>query len=381
MDGLDTGASVFSEAKGEYTKQLILFILPVFHRFFMSCLQQASQEEPNSKRQLWKFQELLSTIPEWNIDKVQRETSRLISEIPCDYLEDLVTAVFVAHTKILTAIRIGNRNKRVQITIPKLDHFLHRALSECSRLLWSSAYLFHNELSPIEKQKNHRQIEQLLNEGISQAIRGLLPVKNILKDYLADSEDNAEEEDEKEEKEEKDEKDEKEDKDEKDEKENFKGEAVEEPKQEQVEKPAEESIEKPLEPPTELPIEKPIEQIQESTPLVIKEEVKLEQVVHTVPITPEPTPQIPEPVVHTQQNNPPPTFIVDTEPTVRFTDFNQVIQQKGDHTSIDYVHTNHESEFDNGVEFLDDEDGALSDVEDLTDYPSEPLGTNDFETL
>ena len=176
METHDSTASVYAEAKGEYTKQLTLFIVPTFHRFFMTCLNQASSEEENQKRQLWKFQELLSQIPEWNVDKVQREVQRFISDIQCDYLEELVTAVFIAHTKVLTAIRIGNKNKRVQITIPKLDHFLHRALSECSRLLWSSAYLFHNELSPIEKQKNHRQIEGLIHEGIGQAIRGLLPV-------------------------------------------------------------------------------------------------------------------------------------------------------------------------------------------------------------
>ena len=151
----------------------------------MDCLDQAAVEESQGKKQLWKFQELLSQVPEWNMDKVQRETQKLIGSIQCDYLEELVTAVFIAHTKVLTAIRIGNKNKRVQITIPKLEHFLHRSLSECSRLLWSSAYLFHNDLPPMEKQKNHRQIEQLLHEGIAQAIRGLLPVKNILKDYLA----------------------------------------------------------------------------------------------------------------------------------------------------------------------------------------------------
>jgi hypothetical protein len=136
MDSHDSAASVYSEAKGEYTKQLTLFIVPVFHRFFMTSLQQASEEEPQAKRQLWKFQEHLSQIPEWNVDKVQRETSKIVGDIQCDYLEELVTAVFIAHTKVLTAIRIGNKNKRVQITIPKLDHFIHRSLSECSRLLW-----------------------------------------------------------------------------------------------------------------------------------------------------------------------------------------------------------------------------------------------------
>ena len=93
-----------------------------------------------------------------------------------------MTAVFIAHTKILTAIRIGKKSSRVQITIPKLEHFIHRSLSECSRLLWSSVYLFHADQTALDRQRSHRQVEALLHEGIGQAIRGLLPVKSILKE-------------------------------------------------------------------------------------------------------------------------------------------------------------------------------------------------------
>ncbi len=343
MDSGGEMASVYSEAKGEYTKQLILFILPVFHRFFMGCLTQATIEEPNTKRLLWKFQEILSQIPEWNMDKVQRETQRLTSEIQCDYLEELLTAVFIAHTKVLTAIRIGNKNKRVQITIPKLDHFLHRALSECSRLLWSSAYLFHNDLSAIERQKNHRQIEGLLNDGIQQAIRSLLPVKNILKDYLAEDREDKEEEE-------------------------------EEEKEEKEEKPeAEVAVEKEETISELVPLETPA-----PAPLVPTEpEPVVEAPVAPEHVVPAPEPVAPEPIVPSAQ---PPTFVVDTEPSVRFTNIDQVIQETNTGTSINYVPSvNHEEE---ALEFLDDgSDGALSDVEDLTDYPDEPLGLGDFEKL
>ncbi len=352
MEGLDSAASVYSEAKGEYTKQLTLFIVPVFHRFFMTCLQQAATEEPLAKRQLWKFQELLSQVPEWNVDKVQREVGKLSSEIQCDYLEELVTAVFIAHTKVLTAIRIGNKNKRVQITIPKLEHFLHRALSECSRLLWSSAYLFHADLPPMEKQKNHRQVEQLLHEGIAQAIRGLLPVKNILKDYLAE----PEEEEEKDDKEDDDKEDEKED--EKEEKEEPKVEVKEEPKEEPIMVKDEPKPEPVREPKVDEPKEEPVPEVK-----------------------PVPVIKLDEPPAQSAQIAQPPTFVVQTEPSVQFTDFNQVIQQRGNQTHIDYVQTTHEPPpEDNGIEFLDEESEPLSDVEDLNE-PPEPLSTDDFETL
>ena len=191
--GNEFGASVYSEAKSEYTKQLTLFILTPFHRFFMESLAKATEEEPNSRKVLSHFQDILSEIPEWNIDKVERETTKIIAECRCDYLEELVTAVFIAHTKILTAIRLSNKNKKVQITVPKLNHFVHRALTECGRQLWGSVFLFQSDIPSIEKQKNHRQIELLIKEGIEHSISGLLPIKSILKDNINDEDDDEEE--------------------------------------------------------------------------------------------------------------------------------------------------------------------------------------------
>jgi hypothetical protein len=358
-------ASVYSEAKGEYTKQLTLFIVPTYHRFFMECLQQAATEEPQAKRQLWKFQELLSQIPDWNMDRVQRETGRLIQEIQCDYLEELLTAVFIAHTKVLTAIRVGNKNKRVQITIPKLDHFIHRALSECSRLLWSSAYLFHSELSPIEKQKNHRQIEQLLHEGIAQAIRGLLPVKNILKDYLAEPDADQTEDDDADD---------------------------EEEETKKVPEPVVETMAVP-EPvmeefaPIHVPEPEPVVEVPvpESEPEPASEQVveapSPEQVMGApaqLPIHIEETPEQPSTPAPTPVT---PTIIVQTEPTVKFTDFDQVIQQRGGKTHIDYVEQDRDMLDEEEIHFIGDEGEPLSDFEDLTEGPPASLDDDDFETL
>jgi hypothetical protein len=390
------GASVYSEAKGEYTKQLLLFITPAFHRFFMTCLAQAATEEPQVKRQLWKFQELLSQIPDWNLDKVHREVSKLVSEIQCDYLEELVTAVFIAHTKVLTAIRIGNKNKRVQITIPKLEHFLHRSLSECSRLLWTSAYLFHSELSAIEKQKNHRQIEQLIHEGISQAIRGLLPVKNILKDYLTEAEDAEDADNE----EEDDEKDEKEDK----------HQTVDaEPKQTADITPAIVASLAADAQPVQGIVEETVNAEQDAqneqdsaadvqVPDTVAQDVRTivtdgdaqqsAAVIADATPAPPPTPVVAEASPVVAQSTPPPanpvipTLVVDTEPSVRFTNFDQVIQENGNGTSIGYVEKDRDAEDDgDNIEFLDDEGESLSEFEDLTEGAIEPLDADDFESL
>jgi len=177
---------VYGEAKAEYTRQLCIFLVPALETYFLDLLAETKEAEKNPQRVLWVFQDSLKQFPEWNMDKVAKQTEKVITSTKCDYLEEILTAVFIAHTKVLSAIRLTSKQKKLQITIPKLDHFLHRTMSECARFLWSNAYLFSETGTSIDRQKNLRQVEQLLHEGVLQSIRGMLPVKSILKEYLAD---------------------------------------------------------------------------------------------------------------------------------------------------------------------------------------------------
>lgn len=183
--GSDSVLSVYSDARAEYTKQLCVFLVPAYFQFYIELLDKAKSDmitEP--KKVLWQFQNYLNEIHDWNMEKVHNEIHRIQTNSGCDYLEDLLTAVFIAHTKVLTAIRLSSNNKKIKIDIPKVEHFLFKALCETSKLLWSSTYLFREGISGIEKQQNYRNIEQLLNEGILQAVRSLVPVKSILKDFV-----------------------------------------------------------------------------------------------------------------------------------------------------------------------------------------------------
>ena len=187
--GADSVLSVYSDARAEYTKQLCVFLVPAYFQFFVELLEKAKQATliaGESKKALWQFQTYLNEIHDWNMEKVNNEIHTIYVNSGCDYLEDLLTAVFIAHTKVLTAIRLSSNNKKVDITIPKVEHFLFKVLCETSKLLWSSTYLF-RDVPGIEKQQNYRAIEGILNDGILQAVRNLVPVKSILKDFMNDA--------------------------------------------------------------------------------------------------------------------------------------------------------------------------------------------------
>jgi hypothetical protein len=181
----DSVLSVYTDARTEYTKQLCVFLVPAYFQFYVDLLEKAKRlmiQEP--KRALWQFQNYLNEIHDWNMEKVSNEIQLIQANSGCDYLEDLLTAVFIAHTKVLTAIRLSTNNKKVEINIPKVEHFLFKVLCETAKLLWSSTYLFRDGIPGMEKQQNYRTIENMLNEGIIQAVRSLVPVKSILKDFV-----------------------------------------------------------------------------------------------------------------------------------------------------------------------------------------------------
>jgi hypothetical protein len=61
---------------------------------------------------------------------------------------------------------------------------MFKVLCETSKVLWGNSFLFREGITSMEKQQNYRSVEGLLAEGIHQAIRSMVPVKNILKDFV-----------------------------------------------------------------------------------------------------------------------------------------------------------------------------------------------------
>jgi hypothetical protein len=185
--------ATYSEARSEYTKQLATFVVPSLVGWFQSLWHRNSFDK---QRSLSLFQSECEEISRWNQDRIHDEVRVLIERSGCDYMEELMTAVFIAHTKVLTAVRLSSRQKKLSITVPKLDHFIHRIFRETARMYWKSPFLFTDGGAVVDRQKNVLQIEALATEAITTAVRSLLPVKQILKDYLDGDDDEEIEDDE-----------------------------------------------------------------------------------------------------------------------------------------------------------------------------------------
>ena len=129
------------------------------------------------------FRLFLEKVPTWSNEVIETETNRIIDNSNCDWLNDLITAVFISHTKILTAIG-SNNNSNIELVIPKTINFIHKSYINIAREIWKNPYLFDDYVSGSEYQKNMRTVELLIKDSIENTIRKLLPVKEILKQQL-----------------------------------------------------------------------------------------------------------------------------------------------------------------------------------------------------
>ena len=193
---MEDNLSVLVDAKTEYTKQLTNILVPFIYEGIKSIYEENIEhcKVTDDRAILMRFQEKLSLVPKWSQEILGQECERIMSGSGCDWLDELVTAVFLSHTKILTAIKKnGKKQKKINLKIPKIDHFIHKCYIECAREFWRNPYLYSERCLQSEYQRNVRESHIIIRNTIEETIRRLLPVKNILKEYLGEDEDSDKE--------------------------------------------------------------------------------------------------------------------------------------------------------------------------------------------
>jgi hypothetical protein len=183
MEELNT--PIFAQAKVEYTAQLVDMLYPHMFDGVKSIYDESKLLYGRKKMPiLLIFRELLEKVPIWNSEIIDSECSRIVSNSSCDYIDDLITAVFISHTKILTSIGPNKSFQKINVTIPKTSTFVHKCYINTARELWKNPYLFNENVPGHEFQKNNKEIEEIIKKCIENTIRNSLPIKDILKEHL-----------------------------------------------------------------------------------------------------------------------------------------------------------------------------------------------------
>jgi hypothetical protein len=185
MDDFNIGS--LHESKNEWCARLITLLTPLIVDGYKSILDEAinlCKTNDEMDKYLMTFQNFISRIPKWNPTIIETERKRICDKSGCMYLEDLITCVHIIQLKILTAMRVGQKQKKIDINIPKLDDFIHKVYINVARKIYKNVYLFEIDVMPLQIQKHNRELEILIQEGILNTIRESIPVEAILKQYM-----------------------------------------------------------------------------------------------------------------------------------------------------------------------------------------------------
>jgi len=183
----DYNTSVLSEAKNEYSANLVNILTPLLIQGLQSIFKEACslcKDNDEYDKYLMTFQNFLTRVPKWNQELIDNETKRIIQQSKCNYLEDLLTCVHITQLKVLTSIRVATKQKKIDIDIPKISDFIHKVYIKCARKCYSNVYLFETDIEPLTQQKNFRECETICKECILNTVRESMPVEKILRAYM-----------------------------------------------------------------------------------------------------------------------------------------------------------------------------------------------------
>jgi hypothetical protein len=180
-----------SDSKNEWCARLVNTLTPslieglksIFEESWALCIENDEED-----KYLMTFQTFLSRIPKWNTTIIDTERKRIEDTTSCGYLEELITCVHVIQLKALTCARVGNKQKKVNINIPSVNTFIHKTYCNVARKLYTSIYLFEKDILPLEIQKHNRELECIIKESILNTVRDTMPIEDILRAYMDETE-------------------------------------------------------------------------------------------------------------------------------------------------------------------------------------------------
>lgn len=198
----DYSISSLQESRNEWSSRLLNILTPLVVQGFQSIFVDAVKlctDNNEDEKYLMTFQNFITRVPNWNSEMIEKETERIVETSHCSYLEDLISCVHIIHLKSLTCMRVGSKQKKIEINVPNLKDFIHKVYINSARTLYSNVYLYEQNIESLQIQKHNREKEVIIKECILDTLRANIPVEELLRSYLDESVEELVEQEEKEE--------------------------------------------------------------------------------------------------------------------------------------------------------------------------------------
>jgi hypothetical protein len=183
------------EIKNEYTEILLNILTPLIYEGIKKLYDQSKtisdKRNPNIEKKidiLQIFQLILIELPSLNNNLMEDEVKRIKEASKCsEYFEYLIKATFKSYIIVLTCNTSEETCELIKKKLHNLidiNKFIHKCYIESAKTFYNYPELFDHSYPILELKRNKREIHALIKESIKDAIRKMLPLKAILKEYL-----------------------------------------------------------------------------------------------------------------------------------------------------------------------------------------------------
>jgi hypothetical protein len=179
-----TDSTPLFEAKEEYVDEIRILVAKnvygVFFEMFIQCVGSNDEVELVFS----SFQDAMEDIRGWNTETIQKYTRRVIAEKDDEFFSQLVTAVLILKTKIMTSFKIDNQQKNVQLKVPSTENFIHRLFTVLGNHFYNNPFVFVVDQNKKINTDRYKDCMQIIHSSINETLSFFVPVKNILREYI-----------------------------------------------------------------------------------------------------------------------------------------------------------------------------------------------------
>jgi hypothetical protein len=169
---------VLAECERKYMAKLSGAMIPVMTDAFFDLYAEAKKQSQGRKT-LLQYQALLVEVKNWNNMMMKQHTDEIIKR--CAMFPNLLAAVFVISVKIMSAVRISNESRKLNIKLPTNDVFVHSCYIAAAEDMYNSPYIVVEDIKDSEKRA---QLHTRFSHCIRKVIDDFIPVQQILETYI-----------------------------------------------------------------------------------------------------------------------------------------------------------------------------------------------------
>jgi hypothetical protein len=182
---MNGGAELLVDAERRFLNKLCKAMTPIMISAFWELFTEAKNKSRTATMGIFQMnlQRVKGGVEGWGDVIVKQHVDAILKEEPM--FPKLLASVFIIHVKILSSIRTNNQSKKISISLPGNNLFVHSCYIRAANMIYDmnrdGESLFGESIS---HNVRHERLTCLMCNAIRETVEQLIPFDIIMNTYL-----------------------------------------------------------------------------------------------------------------------------------------------------------------------------------------------------